>query len=60
MRCANEGCSREAHKRCEECSRYFCDAHILPCSECHVLVCRACRFDHDQNNPAHEEGTPNA
>ena len=60
MRCGSEGCSREGHRPCQECSRTFCDAHITRCSECYVWVCQSCKFDHDQNNPAHEEGTPNA
>jgi len=60
MKCATEGCSRDAHKRCEECSRNYCEAHILTCSECRALVCAQCRFEHDRDNLAHEEGTPNA
>src|ERR1700682_6723249 len=56
--CANEACSREARNSCSECSRYFCDIHILKCSQCQLLVCVLCKFDHDSHSPLHEEGTP--
>jgi len=60
MQCSSQGCLRNAKKKCEECSRYFCEAHILICSECQAPVCTLCKFEHDSDNPAHEEGTPNA
>jgi hypothetical protein len=44
MQDAKEACSREAKKLCSECSRYFCDVHILRCNWCEAF----------------EEGTPNA
>jgi hypothetical protein len=60
MKCAHEGCLREAQKICSECDKQFCDMDIRRCSLCHALVCRECCFDHNLNNPLHEEGTPNA
>lgn len=58
--CANKACSREAHKLCSECSRYFCGIHVLKCRQCQLMVCVLCKFDHDLHSPLHEVGTPNA